>query len=83
MDSRRNDHESKLYKLVQVAVDRGYFIDNNGENKEFNRDTKCGVLRGSFDPSETRLAMYFAKVDSRMKDPVLHHGLKLDLINHI
>lgn len=83
VEARRDGYESELYKLVEVAVDRGYFVNKNGENNEFKWNTQCNVLWGRAGPSGTRWATHVPQVDSRVKGPVLHHVRKLALINHI
>lgn len=83
VEARRDGYGSELYKLSLVAVDRGYFCDESGVNKEFKWNTQCDVLQDIVDHSGTHWATHDARVDSRMKNPVLHHVLKLNLINHI
>lgn len=74
---RRDDYENELWKLAQDAIDPVYFVDENCENKEFKWNTQWEVLHGSIDPSGTHWATHVGLVDSRTKNSIVHHALKL------
>lgn len=84
VEERRDGYDSQICKLASEAVDRGFFLDENGEEKPFVwQDHNRITATTQNDVSDTRWALHLAKVDERMRDEVLHFALKLDLIEHI
>lgn len=81
--TRRYGYKSQFCKLTFEAVERGFFIDQNGEKCFVWEDHNRVLAAAKHKASDTRCALHLAKIDTKMRDEVLRFGLNLDLVKHI
>lgn len=83
VEARRDGYNSEFFSLASDAADKGFFIDENGNEKEFQWNTYESLCESSNTLRQTQWERHITKTNARVKDDVLHHALKLDLIEHI
>lgn len=83
VEARRDGYKSELWSLAEDAVEKGLFLDENGEQKTFTWRTQETVSRTTTGMDNSRWASHISVTHARMKDEVLHFSLKRDLVEHI
>lgn len=80
VELRHDGYESQLFEEAKVAIERGIFLNEEGEEKEFEWSTQEVVNQME---SSIIWAQHINKRESRVTDEVMHYALKGDLVEHI
>lgn len=83
-EHRRSEYDSGLFQEVYKAVERGYFIDSNGEQ----RPSVCNSCRNPYVAlkmplSDLEWSARLAVLEECITDEVDHYGLKYDLVRPV
>lgn len=83
VEARRDGYESELFNEAKKSIERGMFLDENGNEKPFTWKTRENLTNSGVVVSEFDWAKQLALRYSVTTDELEHYALKNDLVEHV